>query len=144
MAVDMLLYLSPRDQAPMMAILGGRDSPSPHAIVGMADLATKLRRLPEEVSSQESTSDRSVAFCEQDSVRWDLDQIRYVLMPRVLQRSSDQQVIDALVAFDGARRKLENAVITHKRIVVGRVLEELVKLLDQAQALYQALCEGWS
>ena len=76
-------------------------------------------------------------------VKWDLDQIRDVLTPRVVQSSNDQQIIDALVEFDDARRKLHNAIIVHKRIVTHSVFPDTIALLEQVQSLYGILCDKW-
>ncbi len=108
----------------------------------MADLASLLRQLPNAVSAERSTSDLAVEFY--DAVRWDLDQVQYVLTPRVVQSSADQRIINTLVEFDNARRQLHNAVIVHKRVVTHSVFPTVLEFLEQVQAVYAAICEKWN
>jgi hypothetical protein len=141
LATEMLLYFPVKDHRPMTPIIEGRDHPNPDTITGMANLASQLCQLPSAVSKEKSTSDLSVEFYE--LIKWDLDQIRDVLTPRVIQNSNDQQIINALIEFDNARRKLHNAIIVHKQIVTHSVFPDVIELLEQTQTLYSALCERW-
>jgi hypothetical protein len=64
------------------------------------ELIALLKRLPNSVSREESTSDVSVRFYQ--ALRWVLDQIRDVITPQIMQYSTDQALIDRLVEFDDA------------------------------------------
>jgi hypothetical protein len=141
LAAEVFIYFPVHDNRPMRSISEGRDKPSPDAITGMAKLVSQLRQLPEAVNKNQSMSDLAVEFYE--AIRWDLDQIRDVLTPRVVQSSNDQAVIDALVEFDNARRRLHNAVAVHTRIVTHGILPDVINLLEESQALYAGLCEYW-
>ena len=79
------------------------------------ELIALLKRLPNSVSREESTSDVSVRFYQ--ALRWDLDQIRDVITPRIMQYSTDQALIDRLVEFDDASRNLNHAIIVHKEVL---------------------------
>jgi hypothetical protein len=109
LTTEMFIYFPVKDHRPMTPIIEGRDRPNPATITAMTNLASQLRRLPNVVSTEKSTSDLTVEFYE--AVKWDLDQIRDVLTPRVVQSSADQEIINALVEFDNARRKLHNAIM---------------------------------
>ena len=141
LATEMFIYFPLKDHRPMPQIIQGRDRPNPATITAMADLALQLRQLQSAVSRERSTSDLAVEFYE--AIKWDLDQIQGVLTPRVVQSPADQQIINALVEFDNARRKLHNAIIAHKRVVTHSVFPAVIGLLEQTQALYGAICEKW-
>lgn len=141
LAVEMVVYFPIKDHQPMTPIIEGRDRPNPATINAMANLASLLRQLPSAVSNEKSASDLAVEFYE--AVKWDLEQIQDVLTPRIVQSSADQQIINALVEFDNARRKLHNAIIAHKQIVTHSVFPAVIELLEQTQALYGAICEKW-
>jgi hypothetical protein len=79
------------------------------------ELIALLKRLPNSVSREESTSDVSVRFYQ--TLRWDLDQIRDVITPRIMQYPTDQALIDRLVEFDDASRNLTHAIIVHKEVL---------------------------
>ena len=79
------------------------------------ELIALLKRLPNSVSREESTSDVSVRFYQ--TLRWDLDQIRDVITPRIMQYPTDQALIDRLVEFDDASRNLKHAIIVHKEVL---------------------------
>jgi hypothetical protein len=72
-----------------------------------------------------------------------LDQIQTVLTPRVMQSSTDQELIDALIEFDDARRRLHNSIIGHKLICTQSVFPDVLSLVQSSEHLYQALCRSW-
>ena len=141
LVTEMFIYFPVDDHRPMMRIIEGRDQPNPATIPAMADLASQLRHLPSAVSKEKSTSDLTVEFYE--AVKWDLDQVQDVLIPRVMQSSADQEIINALVEFDSARGELHNAIIVHKQVVTHGAFPAVVALLEQTQSLYGALCKKW-
>jgi hypothetical protein len=141
LTTETFIYFPVGDHRPMTPITEGRDHPNPATVPAIGGLISQLRKLPSAVSAEKSTSDLSVEFY--DVIKWDLDQIRDVLTPRVVQSSSDQQIIDALIEFDDARRKLHNAIIVHKQIVTHGVFPDTIALLEQARSLYGILCDKW-
>jgi hypothetical protein len=141
LATETLIYFPVKDHRLMTPIIEGRDRPNPATITAMAKLASLLRQLSSAISNEKSTSDLAVEFYR--AVKWDLDQIQNVLTPRVMQSSTDQQIINALVEFDNARRKLHNAIIVHRKIVTHSAFPAVIELLEQTQALYSAICEKW-
>ena len=141
LTTEAFIYFPVSDHRPMTPIIEGRDHPNPATAPAIGDLLSQLRKLPSAVSAEKSTSDLSVEFY--DVTKWDLDQIRDVLTPRVVQSSNDQQIIDALIEFDDARRKLHNAIIVHKRIVTHSVFPDTIALLEQVRSLYGILYDKW-
>jgi hypothetical protein len=77
-----------------------------------------------------------------DAVKWDLDHIRDVLTPRVIQSSNDQHVIDALVEFDQASSEVHNVVVKQKKVSREDVYPSIVKFLERVQALYSVVSEN--
>jgi hypothetical protein len=61
------------------------------------------------------------------------------LIPRVLQSSDDQDLIDALIEFDDTAQELQNAIILHKRLVTHSVFPNLIMLFEKVQAIYEVL-----
>ena len=47
----------------------------------------------------------------------DLDPIRDIITPRIMQYSAEQVLIDRLVEFNDASRKLNHAIIVHKEVL---------------------------
>ncbi|MFX0140274.1 MAG: hypothetical protein ACFFDN_41925 [Candidatus Hodarchaeota archaeon] len=139
---DMFIYFPVKDHRPMTPIIEGWDHPNPATVTGMTNLSSQLSQLPSAVSREKSTSDLAVEYYE--AVKWDFDQIRDVLTPRVVQSSNDQTLINALVEFDNARLKLNNAIIAHKRVVTHSVFPNVIELLEQAKTLYATMCESWA
>ena len=66
------------------------------------ELIALLKRLPNSVSREESTSDVSVRFYQ--ALRWNLDQIRDVITSRIMQYPTDQALIDRLINISTQRR----------------------------------------
>lgn len=138
LTTDMIIYFLSAHRL-MTPIIDGRDHPNPKTTIAMEKMIAQLRELPNTVNAEKSTSDLAVEWYEE--VKWDLDEIQHLLTPRVVQSSNDQQVIDSLIEFDSARRSLHNAIIVHRRVVTHSVFPYVIKLLEQAQVLYGALCD---
>ncbi len=128
-----------RDHRPMTAILSGRESPDPQTIEGLVTLASMLRAVPDPWSND--VSGEVVAFYEKN--KWDLDQLCDGLLPRVIEYSDEQDLIDALTEFDGARRALHNAVLAHKKITIGGIISSLAGLVDASANVYRSLLNHW-
>jgi hypothetical protein len=118
---------------------GGRDHPDSLVAEAMGKLCSKLQSLPGANSSDNTFSDIAVNFYQ--DIRWDLDQLCDVLLPRVIQGISDQKVINALVGFDRARQNLRNAVVVHQQISIGGIFNDVIVLLKQAQFVYSILID---
>lgn len=138
MTVQLLIEMSD-DQRPMTSILEGRDKPDPRTLEGLTALAAILRAVPDPESNDRS--DAAIAYYEQN--KWDLDQLCDRLSSRVIQYSDEQDLIDALIELDGARRALLNSIIAYKLIVIGGVFLDLAKLVDASSNVYQALLNHW-
>ena len=129
-----------RDHRPMTAILSGRGNPDPQTIEGLATLASMLRAVPDPSSNE--VSDEVVAFYEEN--KWDLDQLCDSLLPRVIEYSDEQDLIEAMTEFDGARRALHNAVLAHKKITIGGIIVKLAELVDASANVYRSLLNHWT
>jgi len=92
-------------------------------------------------SKQRENSKLTVEFF--DDIRWDLDRVSDILIPRILQFSDDQKVIDAAIGLDYARDQFENAVIVERRISIGIDLFDLCFLLREIHELLQTFVEKW-
>lgn len=103
----------------------------------MDDLATRLLALDFKISDLENTSDLAIVYY--GKIEWNLNQIRDVLTPRVIQSSKDQQIINALITLDNARTNLQFAKETYHQTKVGNVINEVVELLTALKELLEKL-----
>ena len=116
---------------------GGRDEPNSFVAATILELCSSLQNLPGANSSDNTLSDIAVELYK--NIQWDLDQLTNVILPRVIQATNDQEVIDALVGFDRAKQSLHNAVIVQKKISIGGIFQEVIVLVKQAQVAYSVL-----
>ena len=107
----------------------------------MLDLCNELQSLPGAQSTDNTFSDIAVDFYEE--IRWNLDQVGDILIPRVIESTTDQDVINYLIEFDRARIKLHTATYVHNRIAIGGIFPDVVNLLIQAHAVYNTLIKIW-
>lgn len=135
------IYFPIGDHRSIGVILEGRNTPNRATATGFEALLEQLRELRNGISKDKSTSDVAVEFYE--AVRWDLDQIQTILTPRVIRSSNDQRLIDAVIEFDDARRKLHSSIIGHKLAGTHSVFPDLLLLVQSSGRLYQALCKRW-
>jgi hypothetical protein len=136
-----MMYFPFRDHSSIGIILEGRNTPNSTTVTGFEHLLEQLRTCSSRDVGNKSISDVAVEFYE--AVTWDLDQIQTVLTPRVVQSSTDQELIDALIEFDDARRRLHNSIIGHKLICTQSVFPDVLSLVQSSRRLYQALCRSW-
>jgi len=108
----------------------------------LPELPSRIYWPPRETGFDKSASDVAIEYYE--SVKWDLDQIRDVLTPRVMQSPADQVLIDLLLEFDDARRQLHHTIIVHKQTATGLVFSAVVSLVQAAKCLHQAMYEIWN
>lgn len=127
------------DQRPMDPILEGRDKPKVKAVEGMTDLASMLST--KAGSWCNDASDNVVNVYEE--IKSDLDQLCESLLPRVIEYSDEQDLIDKLVELDRARRALRNATVVHKKIRTGGIVSNLLELVDACSNVYQSLLTHW-
>lgn len=128
-----------KDLRPMAPIQEGRDKPDARTIEGLRALATLLRAVPDP-----ENNDRSDAAIEcYNASKWDLDQLCDSLLPRVIEYSDEQDLIDSLIELDAVRRTLHNAMIAHQVVVTGGVFCHLPELVDASAQVYGALLNHW-
>jgi hypothetical protein len=117
----------------------GRDHPDSVVAEAMLEFCAKLQNLPGANSYDNTLSDIAVKLYH--GIHYDLDHLCDVLLPRVIQESSDQKLIDALVEFDRARWNLRNGVVVHTQITIGGIFPDIIILLKQAHLVYSTLIE---
>lgn len=122
------------------ALEQGRDYPNFAVAKAMLALCSKMQSLPgADDPGDNKLSDVAVEFYQ--DVRWNLDEVSNVLLPRVVQSTHEQQVVDSITEFDRARLKLHNAAFVHKRIVIGGIFPDMVNLIKGAHNLYSVLAK---
>jgi len=123
-------------------IASGREKPNRGTLEALRALAQRLVWMPEEAfaSQDESGSDLALKFYE--AILRDLDAIQDVLTPLVVQSSSEQQIVDALLEYGSVRRKLDSAAIAHKLVAIQGVVPHIAQLLEQGAILYGKIYEA--
>jgi len=139
-AVEILIGMDVlMDLRPMAPIQEGRDKPDPQTVEGLGALAKLLRAVPN--PGNNDLSDTAIE-CYKAS-KWDLDQLCDSLLPRVIEYSDEQDLIDSLIELDAVRRTLHNSMIGHQRAVTGGVFCHLPELVDASAQAYGALLNHW-
>jgi hypothetical protein len=123
----------------MTPILDGRDQPDPRTIEGLTALASLLRKVPD--PSSNDLSDKAIVYYEEN--KWDLDQLCESLLPRVVECSDEQDLIDALTELDFVRRAFHTSIIAHRQVVTGGVYVHVAELVDASAGVYGALLNHW-
>jgi hypothetical protein len=88
-----------------------------------------------------SASDVSIDFYER--VRWDLDQWRDILTPRIMLGPDQPALVDALISVDDARRNLHHAIIAHREAVTHSVFPHVLTLVERCATAYEELRKPW-
>lgn len=140
-AVEILIGVDVlNDLRPMPFIQEGRDKPDAKTIEGLSALANLLRAVPNPENND--LSDKAIECYKAN--KWDLDQLCDSLLPRVIEYSGEQDLIDSLIGLDGIRRTLHNSMIAHEQAVTGGVFCHLPELVDASAQVYGALLNHWT
>lgn len=140
-AGGLIFHFAYMDDNLTLPFFTGRNLPNEKTLLAFKPLLQALENLtlPIEIARSKSTSDIAVEYYE--ALSWDMDQIQNVLTPRVMQSSTDQLLIDALVVFDDARRTLHHSIIGHKQAVTQAVFENVRPLIEAAEKVYHLIYE---
>ena len=139
-AVEILIGIDVlNDLRPMEPIQEGRNEPDAQTIEGLGALSGLLRAVPN--PGNNDLSDAAIE-CYKAS-KWDLDQLCDSLLPRVIEYSDEQDLIESLIELDAVRRALHNSMIGHQQAVTGGVFCHLPELVDASAQVYGALLNHW-
>ena len=73
-------------------------------------------------------------------VKWNLEQVRTVLTPRVIAGPKDQVLVEQLIQLDQEYRELQHAVIAHKEVCTQSIFPwRIVALVKAVADCYAAL-----
>jgi hypothetical protein len=122
------------DHSVANTILICRDQPDTKPTEAVNNLIKQINTLQQQ---GKTTSEIIIEYF--NSTKWDISQIRHDLIPRVIQSSDNQDLIDALVAFDDIVQDLQNAIILHKRFAKQEALPDIISLLENILEIYQHL-----
>lgn len=137
------IFMPLSSHAHMGKIINGRIEPNKSVIEGINELARDLEQNKKYSTTEKSFSDFCVEFYESNA-KWDIDQITNSILPRVMQESSDQELINALVSFDSKYREFINAIIAHREVVTHSIAEPFISFVKEFGVLYQCLERAWN
>jgi hypothetical protein len=79
-----------------------------------------------------------------ETAKWGLDQVEGILIPRIIQSSPDQELIDACMSFDDARSRPHVATVARSRGKIYNYFPNVQDLFTAASAVYGILCSRWA
>jgi len=115
-------------------ILACREQPEINPIDVLTDLIEQINILFKE---RKINIEQIVQYFS--AIKWDINQIQHDLIPRVIQSSDNQNLIDTLVEFDDIVQDLQNTIILHKRFAKQEALPDVVPLLETINEIYKYL-----
>ncbi|MCX7785144.1 MAG: hypothetical protein N2201_02805 [candidate division WOR-3 bacterium] len=118
----------------ILAILENRDQPNLKVIDALNNITEQIKNL-----LQDNKILMQPVIDYYNTIKWDVNQIRLDLIPRVMQSSDDQDLINALVEFDDKIQDIQTAMITHKHHIDSNILARIVPLLETIQDIYKYL-----
>lgn len=122
------------DQQIVATIVKNRDKPSSQIINTLNIIIEQIKHL-----LQENKISNLSAIDYYNAIKWDVSQIRLDLIPRVMQSSEDQNLIDALVEFDDTTQDVQTAVVTQKQFTNSNILYHIIPLLETIRNIYKYL-----
>jgi hypothetical protein len=122
-------------------ILNGRNTPNAATPEAFEEFASELEKIHQDIQGK---SPSSLVVQWWKKIQWDLDQIQNVLTWLAITSSSDQTLIDALVAFDQVKREFVNGIHSHQMAVTQEAFPALVKLVRGSGRLYATVASSFS
>ena len=122
------------DHSSASTILVCRDQPDTKPTEAVNNLISQINALSQQgkINVEQITQYFS-------AVKWNINLILHDLMPRVIESSDNQNLIDTLVEFDDIVQDLQNILIIHKRLAQQDVLPDIVPLLENIHKIYRYL-----
>ncbi len=118
-------------------LLTSRDHLEPKMIEALNNIINQIKDL---LTANKITNQS--AFDYYHAIKWDVNQIRFDLIPRVMQSSDNQNLIDTLVEFDDTIQDIQTALIMQNQISDSDIRSHIVPLLETIQNIYKCLIEN--
>ncbi len=74
-----------------------------------------------------------------NAIKWDIAQIRSDLMPRIIQSSDQQELIDALIEFDDLMQDLQSMLIIKRQIIQPTFYLTFEQVFEKINDIYKLL-----
>lgn len=74
-----------------------------------------------------------------NAIKWDIAQIRSDLMPRIIQSSDNQELIDALTEFDDLMQDLQSMLIIRREVIQPIFYLTFEQVLEKINDIYKLL-----
>jgi len=121
------------------AIMHGYRRPNANSITAIKYIRDTLIKVPDEVQKQ--YAEQNIKLLEQ--IRWDLERLGDNLIPRVLQFSDDQEIIDILINLDRTQELFQNSVDHQGSAGQYFSFKHLLSLAEEIENLFTALIRDW-
>lgn len=119
------------DHSPITAILDSRDQPNSNTIDAINNIIEQMKN---SLQQGKVIAESSVEYF--NAIKWDISQIRHDLMPRVIQSSEDQNLIDGLVELNDTIQDLQSTIIMRKR---QNIFPNIIPVLEKIRDVYKYL-----
>jgi hypothetical protein len=142
----LFLHYTELDYNVMEPIFAGHVEPPNDRILHAFDsLLESLREYKQPLAEAKIKSPSDIAVDYYEAVKWDLEQIRNVLTPRVLGGPKDRRLVDLLIQLDQAYRELQHAIVAHKQVCTQSVFpDHIIPLIEATRDCYDAIIERLS
>lgn len=133
----------------MDKIVSGQDQPSKEAVEGFKMLGAQFRKYQDAKMKDRDDEDYktpsrwAIQYYDDPEVRYNLDSIRDVWLPRIIQSCNNQDLIDRLIEFDKARADLHYSKLVYEDMMSTKVSSDMGNLMDKAGDLYEELRKEW-
>jgi hypothetical protein len=115
----------------------GYDEPENKTAIALQRMAEKMRTLPKPENSREQSEQLH------EIIKWDIEQIRSVLLPRILAMETEEpELVSLLSALDNADRYWVNQYIMDKEISSGEQFEAASEFLKSMADVYEYILKN--
>lgn len=139
-AIQMLIVFSVKDNRPIRALNEGRFKPNSDTVTAISQVIEELKKISIKLNDKTITE---LTMNLYEAIKWDLDQIQDILIPRIVQSSDDQEFINILIELDSSREELYASVISRNNVATNEGFMNAIKLLESCHLIYSKLFERW-
>ena len=135
------LYMQIGNKKDRKLINFGRGMPMFETAMGLSHLITDMKNVRRRSYGEDEFPRKSMQYYE--SIKWNIEQMQMVVIPRVLQFSVDEEVVESLIGFDDACRRLMKSAVGQGESADYKMYVNMINMVEAAAEVYNITYGKW-
>lgn len=119
----------------------GRGMPMFETAMGLSHLITDMKNVRKRCYGKDEFPIKTMQYYE--SIKWNMEQMQMLVIPRALQLSVDDEVVKSLIEFDDACRKLMKSAVGQEGSADYRMYVNIINMVEATAEIYNITYGTW-